>query len=312
MNWTLLAYNILLQALVFWTIIVLIKLTQQYRLPFLKEFLAFAIGFSLFGFVIFFLQDVMLPLALSETARMDLILRIMMVFLLMPITLGTIFFLVRAVFRLVGEPVPGWVKWTYWLMGLLLMAATALAMEYFLRTDIYDYVGAVYAWGFMIFNQLVIFLSLFYGQARARGMDDGNLRRLALGWIRLLGALFFIYYIMLMGFSDIPWVYNSLGIWFYLVIILPVVYLRRVLPRDFNVYRRTRSAVGDVGRRAADLGLSPREREIVALVLAGRSNSDIEAELYISQRTVKNHLYNIYRRLKIKNRVELFRLFLDS
>ncbi|MBN1197299.1 MAG: response regulator transcription factor, partial [Candidatus Aminicenantes bacterium] len=26
----------------------------------------------------------------------------------------------------------------------------------------------------------------------------------------------------------------------------------------------------------------------------------------------KNHVYNIYRKLKVKNRVELFRLFLDS
>jgi DNA-binding NarL/FixJ family response regulator len=49
-------------------------------------------------------------------------------------------------------------------------------------------------------------------------------------------------------------------------------------------------------------GLSPREREILALVADGRENSDIAAELVLSQRTVERHVSNIYLKLGLEGR----------
>lgn len=51
--------------------------------------------------------------------------------------------------------------------------------------------------------------------------------------------------------------------------------------------------------------ISNREKEIIDLILEGKSNKDIEDELYISYHTVKNHLYNIYKKFKVKTRGEL-------
>ena len=55
-------------------------------------------------------------------------------------------------------------------------------------------------------------------------------------------------------------------------------------------------------------GLSPRERQITRCVLEGKSNKAIEGELFISGRTVESHLYSIYRKLGVKNRLQLARL----
>jgi DNA-binding NarL/FixJ family response regulator len=52
-------------------------------------------------------------------------------------------------------------------------------------------------------------------------------------------------------------------------------------------------------------GLTPREIEIINVVLAGSSNSDIAAKFAISEKTVKHHTTNIFDKLGVSNRLEL-------
>lgn len=53
------------------------------------------------------------------------------------------------------------------------------------------------------------------------------------------------------------------------------------------------------------LPLSDRERQIVQLLLKGIPNKAIAEQLYVSERTVKFHCTNVYKKLNIKNRYEL-------
>jgi DNA-binding NarL/FixJ family response regulator len=48
--------------------------------------------------------------------------------------------------------------------------------------------------------------------------------------------------------------------------------------------------------------LSPREREVLALITEGRSNEEIAAQLFISYRTVKTHVSAILRKLGARDR----------
>ena len=50
--------------------------------------------------------------------------------------------------------------------------------------------------------------------------------------------------------------------------------------------------------------LSGREVEILGLVAQGAMNTEIAQTLYISRHTVKSHLYNIYKKIKVTNRLE--------
>ena len=56
-------------------------------------------------------------------------------------------------------------------------------------------------------------------------------------------------------------------------------------------------------------GISEREKEILMLVLRGKSNKEIEDALFIAMGTVKNHIYNIYQKIGVKNRAQLMALF---
>jgi len=54
--------------------------------------------------------------------------------------------------------------------------------------------------------------------------------------------------------------------------------------------------------------LSNREREIVQLMLMGKGNKEIAGELFVSTHTVKNHVYNIYQKLQVSNRLHFIRV----
>ncbi|WP_020524181.1 response regulator [Catelliglobosispora koreensis] len=53
-----------------------------------------------------------------------------------------------------------------------------------------------------------------------------------------------------------------------------------------------------------DVGLSPRELEVVKLVAQGLTNSEISAQLFIAVGTVKTHLASVQMKLGARNRVE--------
>jgi DNA-binding NarL/FixJ family response regulator len=53
------------------------------------------------------------------------------------------------------------------------------------------------------------------------------------------------------------------------------------------------------------IGLTERESQVAVLVAEGLSNREIAAALYVSPETVKSYVRQIFRRLGIRNRVEL-------
>ncbi len=55
--------------------------------------------------------------------------------------------------------------------------------------------------------------------------------------------------------------------------------------------------------------ITEREADVIKLIINGKSNKEIEEELFISLGTVKNHLYHIYRKLNIHSRTQLIKLF---
>lgn len=50
--------------------------------------------------------------------------------------------------------------------------------------------------------------------------------------------------------------------------------------------------------------LTKREHEILVLISSGKYNSEIAHKLGISERTVKNHLYSIYKKLEVNDRTQ--------
>lgn len=58
--------------------------------------------------------------------------------------------------------------------------------------------------------------------------------------------------------------------------------------------------------------LSPREKDVFALLVKGESNRDIAQTLYISERTVKVHISKIYRKLGVKTRSQAMMIAMNQ
>ena len=69
--------------------------------------------------------------------------------------------------------------------------------------------------------------------------------------------------------------------------------------------RRLTPSPSDYGDRR-EFGLTAREKQIIGLVGAGYTNKDLAKELGISENTAKHHMTNIFDKLGISNRLELF------
>ncbi len=67
-----------------------------------------------------------------------------------------------------------------------------------------------------------------------------------------------------------------------------------------------------VDAQAAMAALTDREREIINGVIAGRTNAEIAASLFISDKTVRNTLTRIFEKLGVRSRTQAMALLRDS
>ena len=77
------------------------------------------------------------------------------------------------------------------------------------------------------------------------------------------------------------------------------------LPR--NVMQRIIDEFRSAPRmRAQSINLTRRERQILRSLLEGATNLDIANALELSEYTIKSHLYNVFKKIGVKNRIQAY------
>jgi DNA-binding CsgD family transcriptional regulator len=134
-----------------------------------------------------------------------------------------------------------------------------------------------------------------------RKIDDLLERKFLRNWVILLLAGYEIFDLSIRIGRASDYLISTLQAGFNIPALFYMSYFlkRRSVERPFETNQPDLNAI------LAPLGVSPRETEIVDLILRGFSNKEIASRLFISVDTVKKHSYNVYRKLGVQNRVQL-------
>lgn len=101
------------------------------------------------------------------------------------------------------------------------------------------------------------------------------------------------------GYSAIEYL-----LFFPIIFVYTIPFLRSLYPDIQNndyVYKKL----------ATDSQLTSREIEIVKMICVGKLNKEIADTLCLAENTIKSHIFNIYKKVNVKNRVELVQ-YLDG
>ncbi|NLA92375.1 MAG: LuxR family transcriptional regulator [Spirochaetales bacterium] len=146
----------------------------------------------------------------------------------------------------------------------------------------------------------------------AYGITSLVYRRKALGWEQenlLLGISASFLPIIVTFPLDMLFFRGHIFKLTYLTFIIFVVFLYDFISRRYFHEHEALPPKGGISKEVlASMGISAREGEIIELLVEGKTNSEIAAALFISTNTVKTHIKNIYAKLEVTNRIQLFAL----
>lgn len=94
-------------------------------------------------------------------------------------------------------------------------------------------------------------------------------------------------------------IFAALGIWLGLKLTKTE---RVVVVREVPVQAPDRFTLNEA--KVGDLGITPRELEILQLIATGLSNREIAARLFVSENTVKTHSSRLFEKLSAKRRTQ--------
>lgn len=108
--------------------------------------------------------------------------------------------------------------------------------------------------------------------------------------------------------SRSAWAGQIVPILYFLVPLPPLLVLKNFLAAYYLEHPLPPIPGNELQRFCAKHQLSDREREIVGLLLKGATKNEMAEALYLSPHTVRNHLASVYKKLGVKNKVQLFYL----
>lgn len=224
-------------------------------------------------------------------------------------TYGMTRFTLSIVFSFLNKPLRFWIQ-SWVALGYIILGTSIIALLFtspkFQFPNLVQYaivaiIGSIFA---LEFGSLIMLL-----------VNTKKLRNVTrVGIERTFAILFLSRYILYISLAGMPLIKNPgwfvpVAVYTGLIMInLISLFWIHVVQKNFTSLALHENLSAILERLGKESGISKREYEVLRLILDGKSNKEIEAEPFISEHTVKNHIYNLYQKLGINSRYQLIKL----
>ena len=295
-------------ALTFAVILLAYKLWEKNHHQFLNFFFYYIIFFNIYGFLNFSGRS--FALELYHGVEFDALTTILVIgSVTTPAFLISIYFLYAWAAELLETRLTLWFKTVFWVIQVLILVFFFYIFFTFIRTKSMELIVPFsrilsYAVNIMIFAAVFF---LLFGSAKVSNRLRKKLSR-NLGWIYFLMfflQVFFSHILLLPFYSNVVLHDLFFSTLFFAINIPPLLYLHHFLRKHGLKIETIPVPQEGLESFIAEFKITDREKQIIALLIEGMSNKEISKKLFISIKTVKNHVTNIYTKTSVRNRVQL-------
>jgi DNA-binding CsgD family transcriptional regulator len=294
-------------------ILLIAELNKKFSLPFLHSLFYYELFQVIFGF--YTLVGIKVLDIISQTIKFDEnvyhIVALVLVYIGIPFYLTAWFMFIKHFSELKNKKISSFFMWIYFTGFLLLFLSYGILNTSYIQSqsEMLLITQKIYAGlfiGIELFVPTILFLAyLNTSQNSGKRPENWFIHR---NYLLIFNSSHLVSVAMLVFVVKIPFFFPVFILLFFLRDLPAILYLRIHLP-DKVFAGFNNSMRGDGFERFCEkFSISKREKEVIQLVLQGKTNQEICNLLFITIQTVKDHNSRIYQKTGVKNRVQLLNL----
>lgn len=297
-----------------YTILITYQLQKKYRLTYLSTYLYFQIFINVFGMYGILGQLIAKKILRQQVSTFQTIETIghFFSFLGIPFLILAWYMFIRLCREIIEKKLSRTFSLSYFFALIFIFFGYGSVIILFNLSDYgdkqYAVLSSAISYLYVILEILVLIMALSQLFIHAYKIKDRNKRK-SVRMFAFLNMFVFCTGIILFFFSQRS---NTLAAIHLLVFISgnipPLLYWRSYLKKHFITPLPQETDKLTWNQFLEEFKISRREEEVIRQLCEGKMNKEISDDLFISLQTVKDHVYRIYQKTDVKNRVQLINL----
>lgn len=297
-----------------YSILITYRLHKKYRLNYLSTYLYFQIFINVFGVYGLLGQAIAKKIIHQQESSFQIIESIghFFSFLGLPFLIFAWYMFIRLCREIIDKKLSRTFNLSYFfsLAFVFLSYGVVIVLSNLLNfgDEQYAFFSSAIVYLYVTLEILVLIIALSQIFVNAKKIQDEKKQKAVLTFAYLILFIFsagITLFILADKSSILGAIYLLL---FFSGNIPPILYWREYLKKYFTAPVLQRIGPMTMKQFLEEYKISKREEEVIQQLCEGKANKEISETLFISLQTVKDHVYSIYQKTDVKNRVQLINL----
>jgi DNA-binding CsgD family transcriptional regulator len=291
-----------------WAAFYTYNIYKNYKKAFLRHFFLYIIFSNLSVLLYQIFEYIYMNLLGRDITNLNPYLNIIFYLLSLIIQIGIAWTFVRVIIGLQKDSMSLRIKQLFYGLIVLLGIISTVGITLYLQTTSSKWIDNTLVY-FMYISWGIIYTAILFLTFRKHPNQEQGSRKA----IRAFGMLYLLYYTAFFISFMLP---SPMSMYLTTIILffsnlIPPFWIRKYFLKHFVAPLYYPGYI-NLDKFTEEFHISKREREIIELILQGKSNKEIEDVLFISFNTVKNHIYNLYQKLGVNSRGQLMHFIQET